>query len=120
VKRVVVVTVFLIAVLGLSMIAPAQVKKFGGKIIFGEKKCGSCHGIEAAGLAKKSAGKSGPPDLSTVGSRHDAAWMAKFVQKNEVLNGKKHMMKFNGSDDELKALTEWLASLKGGEKEATK
>ena len=111
---------FLLAVLCLTQFSSAQDKKLDGKTIFVDKKCSGCHGIEAAGLLKKSTGKTGPPDLSTVGSKHDAVWMAKFVQKNEALNEKKHMIKFNGSDDELKALTQWLASLKGGGKKATK
>jgi mono/diheme cytochrome c family protein len=91
-------------------------KKLDPKTIFADKKCSSCHSIESAGIVKKSGGmKTGPPDLSTIGSKHDAAWMAKFVQKNESLNGKKHMIKFAGSDEELKALTQWLGTLKEAE-----
>ena len=118
--RVAVMTGLLVAVLCVALTASAQEKKLEGKTIFLDKKCSSCHGIESVSLAKKSTSKTGPPDLSAVGTKHDAVWIAKFVQKNETLNGKKHMIKFGGNDNELKTLTEWLASLKGGEKNATK
>lgn len=96
-------------------------KKIEGKSVFMENKCSNCHSIDVAGITKKSgSSKTGPPDLSMVGTKHDAAWMAKFVQKEESLNGKKHMIKFNGSVDELKVLTQWLGSLKGGEKKEKK
>ncbi len=85
-------------------------KAADGKTIFMDKKCNSCHGIEAAGISKKT--KAGPPDLSTVGSKHDAAWIQKWLNKEESLNGKKHMMKFNGTPEELTTLSKWLESLK--------
>ncbi len=89
-------------------------KKVDGKTIFMNKKCTSCHSIEAVGIIKKSSSASpkGPPDLSTVGTEHDAAWITKWLHKEETLHGKKHLLKFSGSDEELKILTEWLASLK--------
>jgi hypothetical protein len=51
-------------------------------------------------------------DLSTVGSKHDATWIAKYLKGDEMLNGKKHAKMFGGSDADLKAIATWLASLK--------
>jgi mono/diheme cytochrome c family protein len=85
-----------------------------GKTLFTDKKCNGCHGLEAAGITKKT--KGGPPDLSTVGSKHDAAWIQKWLNKEESLNGKKHMMKFSGTPEELTTLSTWLGSFKEKEK----
>lgn len=91
-----------------------QDKKIAGKIIFLDKKCSGCHSIEAAGITKKtgSASKTGPPDLSTVGMKHNAAFLTKFLQRNETVNSKKHLIKFSGNDEDLDTLTTWLESLK--------
>ena len=97
-------------------------KKLDAKMIFTEKKCSGCHSIEAAGITKKnsSAKKDGPPDLSAVGSELKADFIIKFLQKNETLHNKKHMIKFNGSDEELAAVAQWLASMKGDAKKEKK
>jgi cbb3-type cytochrome oxidase cytochrome c subunit len=87
-----------------------------GKTIFLDNKCSKCHSIESQGIKHTSEPPEGakypPPDLSDVGNRHAADWMQKWLQKEEEQHGKKHMIKFKGSDDELKTLTAWLASLK--------
>ena len=89
-------------------------KKLDGKTIFLDKKCSGCHSIEAAGITKKtsSSSKTGPPDLSDEGSKHDSTFLVNWLQKKETLHGKKHLLKFAGSDEELKALVQWLATLK--------
>jgi hypothetical protein len=96
-----------------------------GKDIFLEQKCNKCHSIDSEKIAKKEE-KGGeeedeeeegtePPDLSAAGKEHDAAWIAKWLQKQvKTDKGKKHRAKWKGSDDELKALTEYLAGLKKG------
>ncbi|MBI1806976.1 MAG: c-type cytochrome [Ignavibacteria bacterium] len=92
----------------------AQDKKLDGKPIFIAKKCGTCHSIAAVGIIKKttSTAKSGPPDLSMVGTRHDSTFIVKWLQKAETINGKKHLLKFAGSNEELGVLAQWLVSLK--------
>lgn len=86
-----------------------------GKQIFVEKKCVGCHSIEAEGLTKKtpSTTKSGPPDLSAVGADVKPGFIAKYLSKEADLHGKKHMMKFAGSDEDLKTLASYLEGLKG-------
>ena len=89
-------------------------KKLDGKTIFMGKKCNSCHSIEVAGITKKtsSSSKTGPPDLSDEGSKRDSTFLANWLEKKETIKGKKHLLKFAGSDEELKALVQWLITLK--------
>lgn len=82
-----------------------------GKAVFEANKCNKCHSIEAAQIEKAS-DKIKAPDLSHVGKAHDAAWIGKWVKKEETLKGKKHMIMFKGTDEELAALTSWLGGMK--------
>jgi cytochrome c len=79
--------------------------------LFEDKKCNMCHSIDSQKVTKKMA-SSKAPDLSDVGSTRDAAWITKWLNKEVELNGKKHMGTWNGTPEEQKTLTEWLASLK--------
>jgi mono/diheme cytochrome c family protein len=85
-----------------------------GKELFVAGKCQRCHSIEAQGVAAKP--KEGDEDevhdLSKVGNDHSAAWIQKFLRKQETLEGKKHKQKYRGSDADLETLATWLASLK--------
>ncbi len=79
-----------------------------GKAVFTAKGCPECHAVSSHGI--KSDGDAA--DLSKIGSKHDAATIEKFITKQVELNGKKHKKKYQGSDDDLKKLVSWLASLK--------
>ncbi len=86
-----------------------------GKDIFLKSKCSKCHTITSQGIEREgTAPTSGklPPDLSGVGLKHNAEWMEKWLLKEQEMNGKKHLKKFSGSDEELESLTNWLATLK--------
>ena len=92
-------------------------KPTDGKAIFLSAKCESCHAIKSMSIeAKKAegedAGDNKGADLSDVGLKHDAEFIAKYLQKLEAIEGKKHMKKFKGTEDELKMLAAWLAELK--------
>ena len=90
-----------------------------GKSIFVASKCQNCHSITSQGinrLAEPKAGEKVPSDLSSVGLRHKADWISKWLQKEEELEGKKHIKKFKGSDDDLETLSNWLGSLKAKSK----
>lgn len=109
------IVMLLVGLMAFSSHARAQANSFRGKTIFVEKKCAGCHSAASAGIPKKrGATKNGPPDLSTVGARYDAAFLAKYLRKNETIAGKRHLLKFAGSDAELVELGAWLGSLKGG------
>ena len=85
-----------------------------GKSIFLDNKCDKCHTISSQGIDRSGATPPGklPPDLSGVGLKHNADWIKGWLLKEEELNGKKHLKKWTGSDDDLKTLCNWLASQK--------
>jgi mono/diheme cytochrome c family protein len=81
-----------------------------GRTIFLDSKCSNCHTLQAQGIGNPdpASRNDGPPDLSTIGERHDADWIARFLLKKESIEGRKHMVKFKGSDEELATLAAWL------------
>jgi mono/diheme cytochrome c family protein len=84
-----------------------------GKAVFMAQKCNLCHGVEAEGIASKATSeKTKGPDLSSVGLERDAAWIEKFLRREEKIDGKVHKKETKATDQELKALASWLASLK--------
>jgi cytochrome c553 len=85
-----------------------------GKTIFTDAKCNNCHAITAEKIEalRKPMGKMLPPDLSDVGTRIKADFIAKYITKDEKLNDKTHPIAFKGTDDELKVLAAWLETLK--------
>ena len=111
--------------------APAAKEKApDGKALFTAQKCNSCHSIEAEKVERKasataaaSATAKKKPDLSGIGAKKDAAWLSKYISKEEKLDNKLHpSTKFKGTPEELSTLSDWLASLKTpvkGEKEAS-
>jgi mono/diheme cytochrome c family protein len=103
--------------------APAKAEDAAGLKLFKQGKCVQCHSIDALKITKvKSDGddddavldengkKIDPPDLSGVGKDHDAAWFAKWLKKEVEVDGHKHKKKYKGSEDDLKVITEWIAS----------
>ena len=87
--------------------------------IFKSNGCTTCHSIVALDITvSKSAEDEAkedddlePPDLSAVGTRHDAQWISKFIAKKIDKDGKKHKRRFKGSNEERRSLATWLASL---------
>jgi len=86
----------------------------GGKEVFLAQKCNTCHTVDAEKIARTSTSdKMKGPDLSKIGADHDAAWITKWLKKEaEAKDGKKHMPTFKGTDDEMKKVADWLATLK--------
>lgn len=107
----------LFAAVGTFVLTGATLKTNStGKSIFLDNKCNKCHSIESQGIKHTSDPPEGakypPPDLSDVGNRHPQDWMKQWLHKEVEQHGKKHMKKFEGSDDELNTLTKWLSGLK--------
>lgn len=93
-------------------VAPAYAEDAPGQMVFMAQKCNTCHSVAAAGIeAKVQSEKMKGPDLSKVAADQDAEWLAKYVKKEADLDGKKHGKQFTGSDEELKALIDWLTKL---------
>jgi cytochrome c553 len=83
-----------------------------GKKVFTDKKCMSCHTVESEGIESK---KKDAHDLSTVGTDRDADFFMKYLKKEEKIEGKEHKIAFKGTDEELKDLADFLATLKKDE-----
>lgn len=116
-KKIFVGIVFMFACFVLIGAAICAETEPAGKKLFVDSKCNVCHSIQAQGIAKKGPAvkpgdKKAPPDLSTIGDQKSAEWIAKFVTKKESLNEKKHPKGWTGKEEDLKTLTEWLATLK--------
>jgi len=82
-----------------------------GKAVFAAQKCNLCHSVQSAGI-ERTVKTSKAKDLSNVGAERDAAWLNKWLKKQEMLEGKPHQKTFTGSDAELSALVTWLGTLK--------
>ena len=92
-----------------------------GKTIFTDAKCSNCHSISTQGIVGlRKEGGAKPNDLSNTGGKFKAAWIEKWLLKEETLNNKKHMRKFKGTPEELHTLAAWLETLKDPSKEAKK
>jgi cytochrome c2 len=104
-----------IAAVAGTMIGAASIANLAaasdGKSVFKDNKCDKCHTIESQGLERSGAAGPGklPPDLSGVGLRHNADWIKGWLLKTEEQNGKKHLKKWTGSDDDLATITKWLS-----------
>lgn len=77
------------------------------KSIFRNEKCGGCHTVTAQGINGE-----GEHDLSTVGTRRSFDWIMGFLNKQEKIDGKKHMKSWKGSDEDQKTIARWLSGLK--------
>jgi mono/diheme cytochrome c family protein len=94
---------------GESAAPPAASAANAGKAAFDAHGCAQCHRLGEQG------GRGGP-DLTRAGSnpQHTAAWIAEHIRDPKSHNPASSMPGFQGkiSDPELKALSEYLASLK--------
>jgi mono/diheme cytochrome c family protein len=84
-----------------------------GQKAFTDANCNRCHDVESKDIsATISSEKMKGPDLSKIGAEKDAEWITQFVKKEVQLDGKNHRMAWKGSDEDLKTIADWLASLK--------
>lgn len=106
------------------MATPAKADDAAAIKLFKDNKCTQCHAIDALKIEKvkgdeeekdeadEGGKKVDPPDLGGAGKEHDAAFISKWLMKEEKIEGKKHKKKFKGSPEDLKVLSDWLATLK--------
>ena len=73
-----------------------------------DKKCKLCHSIKGDG--GKQAEKGGP--LDGVGSKRDAAWLEAYFRDPKSKMPDAKMPKLKYTDEELKALVDYMLSLK--------
>ncbi len=75
-----------------------------GRRLFQEKGCADCHSLGGKG------GNLGPA-LDQVGKRHDPEWIAAHFKNPQAITPGSIMPQFNFSEQETRALTEFLLSL---------
>jgi mono/diheme cytochrome c family protein len=75
-----------------------------GRRLFQEKGCGDCHALGGKG------GTIGPA-LDQVGKRHDSDWIIAHFKNPQAVSPGTLMPQFNLSEQEVRALTEFLLSL---------
>ena len=76
-----------------------------GKRVFNDQGCYGCHTM----------GKSGTPiapDLSTIGSKHSEAYLRTWLRDPKQQKPSAHMPKLELTEDEVRALAAYLASLR--------
>jgi cbb3-type cytochrome oxidase cytochrome c subunit len=88
-----------------------QTDDVDAKDIFLAEKCQRCHSIEELNITNT--GQKDISDLSAVGSKRTAEWLVKYLRREEVINGKKHLKNLKTSGADIEKLANWLATLKG-------
>jgi mono/diheme cytochrome c family protein len=97
------------------LLAPAAVeaRTVDGKAIFLAQKCNMCHGVAAAGIeATTKSEKMKGPALDGLAAAKGAEWTTQYLKKEVDIEGKKHPKEAKISDDEMKALVDWLVAQK--------
>ncbi len=113
-------TAVVAAVLAASLVAPpmalAEEPALDGKTLFTDThKCSTCHAVPAAEIEAKT--KNEKMKGGDLGGKVEGefAEIAAYVRKETELDGKTHKKPFKGTDEELQAIIDWLASLEAQE-----
>ena len=96
-----------IVVIGITIASSLARAEGSGEELY-QKKCKLCHSIKGEG--GKQAEKGGP--LDGVGGKRDRAWLEKYLQDPKSMLPESKMPKLKYTDDELKALVDYLLTLK--------
>ena len=96
---------------GLALGMPARAQETGemvtrGRSVFFAQGCYGCHTLGAAGTPIA-------PDLSRIGAKYSRSWLEGWLRDPAAQRPTAHMPKLELSDNEVKALAAFLASLTG-------
>lgn len=80
-----------------------------GKKLFVDYKCNMCHTVKSVGIESK---KSNATDIVELEKEKTAEFWINYLMKKEKLNGKDHKTSFNGKEEDLKKLVDWMMTLK--------
>jgi mono/diheme cytochrome c family protein len=83
-----------------------------GRKVYGANGCGRCHSVDGPGAVP---GKGKGPDLSHVGSKRPADWIAEHIRDPKAHAAQSRMPRYPESkisQTDLKVLADYLASLK--------
>jgi mono/diheme cytochrome c family protein len=83
-----------------------------GKAAYVNNGCAQCHSVETQDIeAAVSSEQMRGPDLSLIGSEHDADWIVAYMKREQAVDGEQHRVPYGGNDDDLQAVAEWLVQL---------
>ena len=88
----------------------AQSEAADAKELFLEEKCNRCHSISSLNI--ENTGQKKISDLSEVGSRFSTEFIAKYLNREEAIEGKKHLKNLKSEGADIEALAKWLSTLK--------
>ena len=126
-KSTIIISCLALFVLWIALSTPATGDNKDGIELFKKSGCPECHAISALGLGvvksevieeeddwgdDEGDNEIAPPDLSNVGTRHDAKWISNFLRKKVANDGRYHKKRFQGGKDDRRTLALWLATLK--------
>lgn len=102
----------LAAVVAAAILAlPTVAEDAPGKVAFEAAKCSMCHAVSTVGIeAKTKSAAMAGPDLVDV--EVDAAALLAYLKQETEIEGKKHKKKWTGSDDDAKAVIDWILEQK--------
>lgn len=122
-KRLLTLSTFVLAVVltaslavPLSTMAEEETGDLDGKTLFTDThKCDMCHAVPAAEIVAKT--KNEKMKGGDLGGKIEGDFeaIAAYVRKEAELDGKKHKKPFKGTDEELQAIIDWLATLEAQE-----
>ena len=96
---------------GALLLAPMTASADGPEV-FRAQKCTTCHAVSVAGITRQANPDEDGPDLAKVGATLDKKAIALFLLKKTEIKGEKHKKAFQGTQDELRTVAEWLGGLK--------
>ena len=76
-----------------------------GRTVFHDQGCYGCHTVGGAGTPIA-------PDLSRIGTKHDEAYLARWLRDPSLQRPRAHMPKLQLTDPEVQALAAYLGSLR--------
>ncbi|MDA0207768.1 MAG: c-type cytochrome [Acidobacteria bacterium] len=80
-----------------------------GKAAYVNNGCAQCHSVQTQDIeATISSEQMRGPDLSQIGSEHDADWIVAYVKREQAVDGEQHRVPYAGNDDDLRAVADWL------------
>lgn len=115
-KNLLALTILLLAVAFAGSLAAEEEPALDGKTLFTDThKCNMCHGVPAAEIVAKT--KNEKMKGGDLGGKIETGLeeLAAYVRKEAELDGKTHKKPFKGTDEELQAIVDWLASLEASE-----
>lgn len=77
----------------------------GGRQVFMQNGCHGCHTIGAFGTPIG-------PDLSRVGAKYDRGYLERWLRNPAATRPRAHMQALELSEDDIRTLTDFLASLR--------